>query len=269
VKLWRRSDEQKKYPDVEISRRERIGRLKKSAASPGLRPRYGGGKPHVLFLVRRAYSVRALGALVEDAGLCVVPRSLTPAWRYDAAYLPADLAALAAALPPLETLSLADEFWAEAVNHRFLAVKGAGPVCATSAPRDPADAALAPAFAWPPMRWHLADALRNGSAAALLGLASPGTFGHLTPDGDDAAVRRTPPKIRAALADAVADFPPDTADVVERIDGCAGLADLLGRAVDARAAAAFDAMAAFFGLRLLPRADLADECAPPPPARDA
>ena len=75
--------------------------------------------------------------------------------------------------------------------------------------------------------------------------------------------------IRAALADAVADFPPDTADVVERIDGCAGLADLLGRAVDARAAAAFDAMAAFFGLRLLPRADLADECAPPPPARDA
>ena len=229
---------------------------------------------------QRAYSVRQLGELMAAAELCIVRAE--PAWRYDAALAQGPQAQAGPAaddalegtralsgLSALANASLADEYWAQATNHRFLARPATAPseiggLCPPQGSREPSDPSLAPIWAWPQMRSMLPLALRSDNATLrwerLLQLVSPGNFGHLNPDHFASALAWHPAPIREHIAREIDALPADAADFVEAADGCEPFAELMGRAPTAADVRMFRTFEAFYGLRLAVLADGKEAC---------
>lgn len=224
---------------------------------------------------QRAYTVRELGGLLATAELCMVRPE--PAWRYDVAHVLAapnarrkalEATGALSGLSALANASLADEFWAQAINHRFLArpAEGAeiGGLCPPSEPRDPRSSSLGPVWAWWNMGSMLRGALREDNATLraelLLRLVSPGGFGHLTPDNLEGAMEQHPAPIREHIARELDALPADAAEFVEAVVGCDSFAKLLGREPTEADVRMYRTLEAFYGLRLTVLADSAEAC---------
>ena len=232
---------------------------------------------------QRAYSVRQLGALMAAADLCIVRAE--PAWRYDVALAQAQTSTMEGpatdedsslestralnGLSALANASFADEYWAQATNHRFIARPARAPseiggLCPPQEPREPTDPSLAPIWAWPEMQEMLPLALRSDNATLrwerLLQLVSPGNFGHLNLDSFASALAWHPAPIREHVARETDALPADAADFVEAADGCKTFAELIGRVPTAADVRMFWTLEAFYGLRLAVLADGKEAC---------
>lgn len=223
-----------------------------------------------------AYTVRELGPLLASAGLCLV--RMEPSWRYEPEFALAGVAhrmtgAGTHVSSGLANLSLADEVWASALNHRFYARVPTtraeeGEVCAASAdddapPRDPLDTALVPLFVWEPMSRELPRALQLTKGTderlnALVALVTPNTYGTIfsligAENIEEEKLNLGSTLLRVLVSEVDA-MPPDAAAIIGRAVGCEPFAALVGRAPGPREMRMYRTLETFFGLRLVGRA---------------
>ena len=202
-----------------------------------------------------AYDVRQLGRFLASAGLCMIRPE--PAWRYDISLIES-LREPASRMSALSKASLADDFWASSINHRFTArvakrESEIGEMCERNH-RDPMNESLAPVWLWEGTMELLPNALRLTNVTerldSLLEIVSPTGFGVTARISIEDSKRDLPDEIQRLIKREILALPSDAASFAENADGCSALATMLHRVptpIDLRMYRTFEM---FFGMRL-------------------